>query len=154
MDSKKKKKKKKCLSCNRPHRIFDRQEGIISVYALSSGYSSLRVHLENKHKVEYLRLCREEGWRNQLPTAVKAAKASLAASRSQDPSGRHDVQRQPFSQHTFIQHLINFIVADDQVSCIALSFSCRLLYIFPVYQRHRVSRIPQTPISSATGLGR
>ena len=30
------------------------------------------------------------------------------------PSG-HEVQCPPFSQKAFIQHLLNFIVADDQV---------------------------------------
>ena len=57
---------------------------------------------------------------------VKAAKDSLAASRSQGPSGR-DIEREPFSQHTLIQHLVNFIVADDQVSCAASSLFLSLI---------------------------
>ena len=104
-------------------------------YAYTSGYSSLRVHLEIGHRVEYLRLCKENGWKNQLPS-VKLD-ASLAASQSQDPSGQGLRPRQPFSKDAFMRHLIAFIVADDQVGCAAVSVS-PLPYIISVYQCDRV----------------
>jgi hypothetical protein len=36
-----------------------------------------------------------------------------------------ETQRPPFSQNAFIQHLLNFIVADDQVG--EVRFQCLLL---------------------------
>jgi hypothetical protein len=92
---------------------YDRNNGIVKTYKVKTGYSSLRVHLEKVHKEEYLRLCKEKGWKNQLPTEVKARKAACLAASQSLGQGVHP--RQPYSQEALLKHLINFIVADDQV---------------------------------------
>jgi hypothetical protein len=83
-------------------------------YSQTTGNSGLRVHIENIHLEEFLRLRKERGWSAELPKMQK--KALLAASIDRDGDGQgHNVTRPQFSEDTFLQHLINFIVADDQV---------------------------------------
>lgn len=79
-------------------------------YSPSCSNSSLRLHLENEHKEEYIRLCKENGWKNQLPRSRPAtvlepvhAGATQAFSRTK------------FTPEAFLDHLVNFIVTDDQV---------------------------------------
>jgi len=140
------------LPCSWPfHKTFHRDKGITKLYSNLSGGSSLRVHLDNEHREEYLRHCKEKGWKNQLPSTKAAAKAvatSLAG--SQDPDRR---PRQPFSSASFMQHLIGFVVADDQVGCAAFSVS-PFAYIIPGYQHDRMPRIPQPFTFAATRFGR
>jgi hypothetical protein len=69
-----------------------------------------------EHRDEYIQLCKEKGWKNQLLLVLKVKKA-LAASQSQGASGQDVHICQPFSQQALIEHLINFIVANNQVHC-------------------------------------
>ncbi|CAA7260679.1 unnamed protein product [Cyclocybe aegerita] len=79
-------------------------------FSINTSNTTLRNHLENVHKEEYLCLCTEKGWNNLLS---KSRVQMVAA-----PEAAHGTQgafRTPFTQKAFIQHLINFVVADDQV---------------------------------------
>jgi hypothetical protein len=78
-------------------------------YSEGTSTSGLRVHLETFHLDEYLRVCREKGWGNQLPSHKKSQAASTSTSAAAQ-------FRMPFSAKAFLEHLVNFIVADDQVS--------------------------------------
>jgi hypothetical protein len=84
-------------------------------YKSSSSNSTLRHHLENAHKDEYLRLCAENKWLMQLP---KTRKEDAAKSMGSNPdSAKSDAPPRPqFSRQHFLHALINFIVADDQVN--------------------------------------
>ncbi|CAA7270386.1 unnamed protein product [Cyclocybe aegerita] len=79
-------------------------------FSANTSNTTLRNHLENVHKEEYLHLCAEKGWNNLLPKSrVQVVVAPEAA------HGTQGAFRTPFTQKAFIQHLINFVVADDQV---------------------------------------
>lgn len=75
----------------------------------STSTSSLRPHLEKYHSELYLSLAQERGWKIQLPGVVSRARSN-AGEASQD--SRPD----EFSEETFHNYLMRFIVADDQVS--------------------------------------
>lgn len=74
----------------------------------------------------------------QLPKLKKEKEASLIASRSQDPSGQVR-PRKPFSPETFLQVLISFVVADDQVRCAVFSISLLLI----LFQSINVMECPE-----------
>ncbi|KIM92280.1 hypothetical protein PILCRDRAFT_48903, partial [Piloderma croceum F 1598] len=75
-----------------------------------TGNASLRVHLENFHKAEYLQICSEQQWSNQLPKSQR--EETTAGSIGQSMQDGHP--RPTFSWQTFLNHLVNFVVADDQ----------------------------------------
>jgi hypothetical protein len=79
----------------------------------TTGNSSLCPHIEREHREEYVRLCKEKGWQNQLPVMMKAAAASLTA--SLPDTGPFGGKRVPFSQEGFLRQLIKFIVSNDLV---------------------------------------
>lgn len=66
---------------------------------------------------------------------------SIAQSTDGATSGSGSQPRPSFSSQTFLTHIINFIVADDQVNIYSHSFN--LIELFLVYYGHRVSRIPE-----------
>lgn len=74
--------------------------------------ATLQNHLEKYHADEHLRLCAEKKWSNQLPKMH-------VNTTTEGSNGPRDAQnnrpRQTFSQTTFLTHIINFIVANDQV---------------------------------------
>lgn len=81
-------------------------------YSYTTANSNLRNHLEAEHKEEYLRVCEEKGWEMQLPK-LKLQRLNAAAA---DSFGdRSEPSRSTFTKELFLQHLINFITADDQV---------------------------------------
>jgi len=65
----------------------------------------------------------------------------LAASVDQSGGGQ---DRPQFSEDTFLQHLVNFIVADDQVCQYYCSIETLLTSFFSVDHGYRVSRIPRS----------
>jgi hypothetical protein len=94
-----------------------------ATYKASTGYTALRGHLERHHEEEYLKACQENGWKVLLPTWLKKEKATLDATLQEVHSNRV-----PFTQDEFLQHLVNWIIADDQVR-IHLIYYCILTYI-------------------------
>jgi hypothetical protein len=77
-------------------------------YKPSTSTTSLRPHLLKCHLEEYLKFVDEGKWINQFWGYSEASQSSKTA-RAQ--SERPDM----FNYMTFHQHLLNFIVADDQV---------------------------------------
>lgn len=75
-------------------------------FSATTSNGPLRKHLLSHHKDIYLQKCREMRWKVPIPES-EIGTAPGAPGR--------ETQRPPFSQKAFIQHLLNFIVADDQV---------------------------------------
>ena len=80
------------------------------MYKPSTGYSALCSHLEHHHEEEYLKACQKNGWKVMLPTWLKKEKATIDAILQEVQASRVS-----FSQEEFLQCLVNWIVADDQV---------------------------------------
>jgi hypothetical protein len=79
-------------------------------YSWRTATSGLRSHLERFHKEEYLRIGKEKGWVIQL-----ASLKSLSLSQ-QVNSAANDLPPQiMFSPDAVTDHLVRFIVANDQV---------------------------------------
>jgi hypothetical protein len=77
------------------------------VYGMSTGYLNLRKHLASKHAADYDKAILENRWNYRPSTDVKSGKSdSEAQNRS----------LLPFTQASFLEYIIRFIVADDQVS--------------------------------------
>jgi len=91
-------------------------------FSASTSTSTLRVHLDHEHKDEYLRLHLARGWTTVLPSM----KATDNADTVPNPGSKAQ-SRVPFSQEAFLEHLVNFIIASDQVGTTSLSPLPRLL---------------------------
>jgi hypothetical protein len=84
-------------------------------YSTKTSNTSLRPHIERHHLDLFLQLAKENGWKVLLPGLVSQARSeatSAAASVSAERRGQ-------FDESTFHQYLLNFIVADDQVSFVS-----------------------------------
>jgi hypothetical protein len=116
-------------------------------FASTTGYQGLRRHLESQHKEEYLRKCQENGWKVQLPNLMKEQKEALAEVRKKAQEARS-----PFTPEALLQHLVNFIVADDQVSSNQLPWLKLVTISIGVEHCHK-SRVSATltPSRGATG---
>jgi hypothetical protein len=85
-------------------------------FSENTGNSNLRVHIENHHADEYEKLCSEHGWKNQLPKHKVREELKLTGQTTLDGIARADVtNRERFTRQAFLRHIVNFIVADDQV---------------------------------------
>ena len=82
-------------------------------YSGSTSTTSLRPHIVRMHRDLYLRIYKAKGW-TILPGLASQVQSQAAkeasASRDTRPHGRVE-----FSGQKFHQHLLNFIIADDQV---------------------------------------
>jgi hypothetical protein len=77
---------------------------------------SLQNHLEKFHKEEYLELCTRNKWHNLLPKPRRDD--TVETSIGQNTT---DYRPRPqFSRQAFLKHIINFVVADNQVSLIRI----------------------------------
>jgi hypothetical protein len=123
-------------------------KGIFFKYQPSTGNSGLRGHIEKYHLDEFLLNAKENSWDHQLPKMKKAADASLPASLGD--AGASGRPRVPFSQAALLKHLVNFIVADDQVRHVICMLS--LADMVAVHQRHGMPRVSQTPPFITGGL--
>lgn len=80
-------------------------------FSPSTGNSTLRSHLEKLHTDEYERVCAANGM-----TTKRARMEQLTTDASLGPPGNLDGPPRPqFTRQTFLRHIINFVVADDQV---------------------------------------
>lgn len=75
------------------------------MYQLNTGYGNLQNHLVKQHKAQYKQVCEAEGWTYHLkkdkePSVGDNRKMGLPA----------------FSPDTFLEYLVRFVTADDQVS--------------------------------------
>ena len=103
-------------------------KGINWTFSPNMGNTSLRSHLENIHKTEYLQLCNTNGWTMMLPKMRKLVLAR-GGSEGGGSGGGGGPPRPPFSQSQFLQSLVNFIVSDDQVCNTTLLENCTFNYI-------------------------
>ena len=76
------------------------------IYSRRSSNTTLRVHLDNEHRDEYITVCKQKGWEIKIASARRSQPGIVSAL---------DTQRIPFSQAAFIQNLVMFIAANDQV---------------------------------------
>jgi len=67
--------------------------------------------MEREHKEDYTRVCLQKGWKNQLPSVKFKSKAGTEP--LTHAGGQHHTA---FSLKAFVRHLVNFVIADDQVS--------------------------------------
>lgn len=88
-------------------------------YSHTTSTTSLRPHIEKHHLELYLTLAKEKGWNILLPGLVSQARSQATTKAATSEGGRPD----KFDERTFHQHLMNFIVADDQV-CSHSIFLC------------------------------
>jgi hypothetical protein len=100
-------------------------------YSSKTATSGLRSHLERFHKEEYVLLSKERGWVMQL--------ASLKSQQGQSTTGPGIAINLPkilFSSDAVTDHLIRFIVVNDQVKCTLFKSDFINLFIITAYQ-HR-----------------
>src|SRR4051794_26417672 len=79
---------------------------------MSTGTNGTRHHLTQYHYDKYLAACEKNGWTEYL-TKLKSTNADPTAT---GPAIAHI----PFSQKAFINYLLRFIIADDQVCSFSL----------------------------------
>jgi hypothetical protein len=87
-------------------------------FSRNTANGTLRTHLEKFHADEYIQLAQQNGWRMLLPKR----RAEAASTQGIGTSEQGNKQQIAFSQKEFLRHLVNFIVADDQV-CIRFYLS-------------------------------
>ena len=85
------------------------------------GSGNLRKHLYRKHPDEYDKAAVERGWTNKQEQQMEDVSIQTHAA-------RQDVL--PYSQEAFMEYLVRFIVADDQVTATVLHLHSSLkLYL-------------------------
>lgn len=110
-------------------------------YSHTTSTTSLRPHIERNHLDYYLSIYKEKGWAIQLPGLVSQARSQSAKEASASQVRRSG----EFSQQKFHEHLLKFIVADDQVCDICVFFSCslRLCFLVPNHKSLNVVECPE-----------
>jgi hypothetical protein len=103
-------------------------KGFNWTFSSNMGNMSLRSHLENIHKTEYLQLCNTNGWTVMLPKMRKLALARGGSEGGGSGCGGGP-PRPAFLQSQFLQSLVNFITLDDQVCTTTPLENCTLNYI-------------------------
>jgi hypothetical protein len=95
-----------------------------------TGYLNLRKHLANQHAAAYDKAIVENNWDYRLSSDVKSGKYNTVEAR----------KLLLFTQASFIDYIIRFVIADDQVSNVfSVTNLCPHLYL--VNSCCRVSRI-------------
>jgi len=78
------------------------------VYKMETGKSNCRKHLLSHHAATYDKTVQEKNWPYRLSTEMPGAKTTVGELR------KRALPR--FTLETFVDYLVRFIVADDQVS--------------------------------------
>ena len=81
-------------------------------FKTSTSNTTLRAHLANIHLALYLETCSVNKWTPQLPKKFQSESKGGGGGGGGDGGDR---PRPAFTPNVFLQHLVNFIVADDQV---------------------------------------
>ena len=95
-------------------------------YSKKTLTTSLRPHIEKHHLKHYLTLAKKNGWKILLLELVSQARSQAT---NEAATSQHE-RSIKFDENTFHQHLLNFIVTDDQVC------SHDLISSFYVYNAH------------------
>ena len=75
-------------------------------FSSNSSNTTLRKHLAKHHRDEYIGIC-SNSWRNQLPGITVPASVTITVAPG--------TTRESYSNDAFLQKIVNWIVADDQV---------------------------------------
>jgi hypothetical protein len=113
-----------------PH-AFPKKE--LPSYSPKTATTGLRRHLTKKHVPEYAQACKDLGWdihRDPDPDAGPL------------PAPARDKERESFTSEGLLRHVINFIVADDQVS-IWVCASVSVFILISTYQSINVVECPE-----------
>lgn len=104
-------------------------------YSTKTSNTSLRPHIERYHLDLFLQLAKEKEWKILLPGLVSQARSEATSAAAE--------RRGQFDEYNFHEHLVNFIVADDQVSFVSQrSFVTHAHFLFSeVPEYHGVPRI-------------
>jgi hypothetical protein len=87
-------------------------------FSPNTANTTLRSHIERLHLDEHVRICKARGWSMLLPKQ-KQQVTEANTGQPRDPGA----PRSQFSRQTFLEHIIHFIVADDQV-CLNIFETC------------------------------
>ena len=79
---------------------------------MNTANTTLCGHLEKHHAYEYMQICKDNEWRMLLLRMRQMAMGEVSTGPPSEP-GSHPCSE--FFRQMFLQHIINFIVADDQV---------------------------------------
>ena len=101
-------------------------------YSLMSITSTLWNHLRHLHLAVYIAICKEKGWMKYLQLQEIDRRQQLAFLQP----------HAPFSPDAFLEVLVWWIVADDQVRHF-LTFSSKSHPHYPVYLHRQGSQVPQ-----------
>lgn len=115
-------------------------------YSSSTSTSTLRKHLMKKHEKEFVEACVKFNWDVPQPQSD----GNMGPISSAPLPGR-----EPFSSEALLKHIINFIIADDQVSSgLYIQLFITLISLSSGHQCCRVPGISPTSTSSPRGFSR
>jgi hypothetical protein len=100
-------------------------------HAITTATGTLRNHLGKAHREDYDKLCAQNGWKNNLAEAdiQKAAKEKAVSQAA---------KREEFTVNGLLHRLVRFIVADDQVRSISLSYCVLICNLRSPYESWNV----------------
>ena len=108
----------------------------VTTYSQSTSTSPLRSHLRVKHLDVFQRAILEHGW--EVSQAQSQARCEATASQL--------AQQDEFTERSFHKHILDFVIADDQVRPHLSSFYVHYAHVeSQVCERHRTFRIQETP---------
>lgn len=96
-------------------------------YSLKTSNTSLRPHIERNHLELYMSLVKEKGWKITLPGLLSQARSRAATVAVSD-----DERPDRFTERAFQEHLVKFMIVDDQVCSQVLTLSPCLYLSFQV----------------------
>ena len=81
-------------------------------FSMNTANTMLRGHLEENHADKYVQVFKDNRWTMLLPRMWQMAMGEVSMGPPSEP-GSHPCSE--FSCQMFLQHIINFIIADNQV---------------------------------------
>ena len=96
----------------------------VKTFSKGTGSSNLRDHLVDSHRNEWIKLCLEQKItiKGKDGLAAKAAyEAEQLGGYLTNPSEPSSIDRPQFTREAFVDCLIEWIVADDQVSVVLVT---------------------------------
>jgi hypothetical protein len=121
---------------------------MIANFGESTSTSTFRRHLTDHHVNDWVTCCA----RLKIKITAGAAKKALAALKLGDQSSGTTEVRQPYSKEGFVDALVEFIIADDQVSNLLLRQSTYQQTTLAI--EHRVlATATQSFFNAARGTG-
>ena len=104
-------------------------------YAQSTANGNLLYHIKALHRDVWRANAKEHGWKD-IDSASQASSKSLAVEQSRPP--------EKFNLEAFHEHLVRFVVADDQVSLVYAPIIVFSLLISPGHQHYRMPGVPES----------